>query len=71
MGWRFFLPGDVVFCLLRGLWRTWKSRARTRNWTAIEGHDWANEEEDIPALVTISRCETCGITDMVWRRQGR
>jgi hypothetical protein len=35
----------------------------------IDGHDWVEEEVDVPALVTISKCEICGEYDVSWKRQ--
>ena len=51
---------DRLWCWLVGLWMGYRYDA--------DGHEWVDEEVDVPALVTTSRCTVCDETDTVWRR---
>jgi len=48
-------------CLLVGLWRSlWY-------WADVDGCDYTQTEIDIPALVTVNRCEVCGDVEVIWK----
>jgi len=49
-------------CKIVRLWRSVRYGAN------IDGCDWVEQEVDIPALVTTSKCEICGRWDTSWKR---
>lgn len=59
----------ILLCLLKTIVRSLQI-----GWPMnfpMSGHDFANEEEDVPALVTTSRCENCDRYEVNWRKLGR
>ncbi len=53
-----------MICWVRSIYRM------IRHMLPFDGHDWVNDEEDVPALVTTGHCGTCGASDVVWKRRG-
>lgn len=54
-----------IICYLKSIWRSIQV-----GWPfnyPCSGHSYVNEEEDIPALVTTSKCEMCGKYDISWK----
>ena len=49
-------------CLLVGLWRS------LRHWALVDGCDYEDQEVDVPALVTTSKCPICGRWSVDWKR---
>ena len=57
-------------CWLRGLWWTLRSFLRTGQWSpTIGGHLYQDEEADVRARVTTSKCVHCGSYHVSWRRE--
>jgi len=49
-------------CAITGLWRS------LRHFANVSGCDYVDQETDVPALVTTSKCEICGKWSTDWRR---
>lgn len=60
-------------CWVRTIWRTfWWPQGGTLadgQFTYCSGHNMVNEEEDIEAYVTTSKCEDCGKYEVLWKRR--
>jgi len=47
-------------CFVMGIWRSMRHQAH------VSGCDYMEIEADIPALVTVNRCEVCGDVEIMW-----
>ena len=52
-------------CVIVGLWRS------LRHFAHVSGCDYVEQENDVPALVSTSRCEICGTWAVDWKRVER
>lgn len=56
----------TVICWLKTIYRT--IRYTWLQGIPMMGHDYVNEEEDVPALVTTTKCKVCGHHEVLWER---
>lgn len=55
-------------CIIKGIWRTFRSFVKTGGTTKIGGCDYKEEEVIENATVTILRCENCKSYSIGWSK---